>query len=284
MERTVSLLLVAVVVFGTAGLVPVADAAVAVPDRSAASGADAAAQVAGTPDGSGVNGSLTPGERLSSVLSVQQSEIEGEMNVRAFDARLRTAGTDAGRARVIARELNQSRERLAELRQERERLRDAYGNGSISRGTYVSRTARLAAETASIQRVLSRTADATTAVSNESLRQRGVRPAAVTELRASAADLAGSEVAAVARSAVGKGVGHGFGGMGPASPGQGNAAGPPGAPGQGNAGPSDAANRTDTPNRTDTMPGNGQGKPGRPADSPGERGNATDADAADGNQ
>lgn len=147
--------------------------------------------------------SVAPGERFAGVVGVQGAEVEGEVDARALEERFAGAESDGARAAVVAETMAEGRDRLDELERRRDRLRAARANGTISEGEYRARTARLAAESRSLQRRLDRTADASREVPDAALRERGVDRAELDRLRRAAGNLTGPEVAAIARGIAG---------------------------------------------------------------------------------
>ncbi len=292
MERTVALLLTVVVVFGTAVALPVSGATVDVREASTPGDGPASALTVTAQNGTIQSGNLTPGERLAGVIGVQNTEIRAEMGARTFAVRMQQARTNETKAALVAQELNQTRERLDELRQEREQLREAYGNGSISKGTYQARTARLAAEKVAIERSISQTAKAAERVPDEALQRKGANQQSVRNLQQSASDLGGPDVSEAAKSVVGNGVGNGFGhakpGNGSARGASENAGGAPGAGGQQSGAPGTSANASNASSSNASAPGakgnsssgagdspgKSGGSPGKSADNPGQSGDS----------
>jgi len=146
------------------------------------------------------------------VVGVQGAEISGEVEARSLNASLARADSEEARAAVIANRTDRSRERLSELRAEKERLDEAYENGSIDRGEYRARLARLGAEIRSLQRVTNATSDAAEDLPADVLERKGVNVTAIRTLRSDAADLSGPEVAAAAKRIAGDDAGREFGG------------------------------------------------------------------------
>lgn len=147
--------------------------------------------------------SVAPGERFAGVVGVQAAEVGGEVSDRALEERFAGAESAGARAAVVAETMAEGRDRLDELERRRDRLRAARANGTISEGEYRARTARLAAESRSLQRRLNRTADASREVPDAALRERGVDRAELDRLRRGAGNLTGPEVAAIARGIAG---------------------------------------------------------------------------------
>ncbi len=211
----------------------------------------------------------SPGERLSGVVGVQGAEIDAEVDSRAFDRRVGLDRTDEERADAIAERLDRNAERLDEIERRQAELRERRAAGEITEGEFRSRMARLAAETAAIDRTTNRSAAAAEEVPREQLEARGVDANRIGDLRTRANDLSGPEVAGMAREIAGPNVG---GPMGPP-----DHAGPPGGDGR----PGNASDRAG-PSGDETGPP-GDDSHGPPENAPGS-GSAGDRDGADGDQ
>jgi hypothetical protein len=146
------------------------------------------------------NDSVAPGERLAGVVGVQDSEVDGEMEERTFDVRVRSAGSDTARAEVVASQINDTEARLEELEERRSELEEARENGSITEGEYRARMAQIAAETQTVERMANTSANASQGLPAETLEANGVNADAIQSLRDRAGNLSGSEVAEIARS------------------------------------------------------------------------------------
>ncbi|GAB6878926.1 hypothetical protein JCM17823_12000 [Halorubrum gandharaense] len=208
------------------------------------------------------NESVSPGERLGGVVGVQAAEIDGEVENRSFERRVGPDRSDEERADAVAAKLEENEQRLAALEERKMELEAAREAGNLSHGGYRARMASLAAEVAAIERTANRSAEAAADLPEEALTDRGVDEERLAALRNQASELAGPEVAEMARGIAGPNVGVG--------------AGPPP-----NAGPP-AANETrgntaavepghSTENRTRDTPG-----------TPGEAGGNASGDAANG--
>lgn len=153
---------------------------------------------------------IAPGEQLAGVVAVQRAEIDGELESRSFGNQVSEAATNDSKARVVADQVNESRERLDELRERRSELRAAREAGNISRGRYNAQAARLTAEIRSLQRLLDRSSDAARGLPEETRRSNGIDSEEVERLRADAHNLSGDEVSAIARRVAGPNVGNGL--------------------------------------------------------------------------
>ncbi|WP_058366819.1 DUF7096 domain-containing protein [Haloparvum sedimenti] len=216
MKRSILAVLLAVAVLAGAGPVAaLAGNAVGQADGTEANGTETE------------SGGVAPGEQFGGSVSVSEAELEGELDVRAFDRRVAEAPDDDARAAVVAGAVNGTAERLAELRERRNELRERHENGTMSEGEYRVRTARLAAELSTAERVANRSAAVADGLPNETLAANGVDAERIETLRSEARDLRGGEVAEIARGIAGANAG-GSPGSPPADRGP---AGTPGAPG-----------------------------------------------------
>jgi len=156
---------------------------------------------------------VSPGEQLSAVAGIQEAEIGGEIERRSFGIRIANAASNDSKADVVGETVGDLQERLADLRAEKQRLREARDDGSMSRGQYAARMAELTAKTDSVRQLAAQTEAASGELPSEVLRERGVNATAIQSLRHDAANMTGPDVAAVARSIGGQGLGNGSDGM-----------------------------------------------------------------------
>lgn len=152
-----------------------------------------------------------PGTRLAGSVGVQGAELGGELESRSLDHRLNQSPSNDSKAAVIAQQANRSQERAAALEAQLEELEAARANGSISEQEYRVRAAQLSARASALARVAAQTSARADALPAETLRRNGVNVTALRALRTNAGELAGPEVAAVARGLAGPSAGRGFG-------------------------------------------------------------------------
>jgi len=257
MGDTAAVVAVVVALAGIAGVVGAVGTGPAAP--GAADGAD---QVAANDSG------VAPGERMAGVVGAERASVESEVAVRAFDRRVAAADSSRAKARVVVGQLDDLHERLDELDAERAELERARENGTLSRGEYRARLARLYAEERALRRLANRTEHTARGLPAETLREQGVNVTAIEHLRADARNLTGPEVAAVARNVAGRSVGRPAG----AGPSDNRTREPPGEGGPGNGQGADPAGN-------ETGPGDGQGAD--PADN--ETGPGDGGDGGSGN-
>ena len=156
------------------------------------------------------NATIAPGEQLSGVVGVQDAELEGEVQSRAYGIKVANASGNDSRAAVVAEQLGDIETRLAELEQRRQTLDEARENGSISEGQYRARVARVAAETQTVERLANQSNVTAQDLPAESLEAKGINATAITTLSERANELSGPEVAEIARSIAGENVGDGL--------------------------------------------------------------------------
>ncbi|WP_336329513.1 MULTISPECIES: hypothetical protein [unclassified Haloarcula] len=149
-----------------------------------------------------------PGAQLAGVVSVQEAELDGEVQSRTFGIRIAQANTDDAKASVVADQLNDSEERLAELEQRKQALAEARENGSMREGEYRAKAAQLHAETKNVQRLANETNETASQLPAEALDRQGVDAAAIKTLSQRASELSGPEVAAIAQGIAGPNVGQ----------------------------------------------------------------------------
>lgn len=255
MERTVP---------GVAVLAVVA-ALVLAPVGAVAAGDALAATSSPTDDASD---GVAPGERLSGVVAVGQSELETEVDARAYGLALARAASDGGRAEVVADRVDAVRERIDALERRKAALQRARENGSLGEGAFRARMAGVAAELAGAERLANRSASAAADLPERALADAGVDVEAIRTLRDRASDLGGQEVAEIARSIAGPAVGRA-----PDHAGHPADRGPPGSA-DGTPGGSNTTERTDD---DDSRGPSGERSDGTTATetSPGDGGNAT---------
>ncbi|MES3516250.1 MAG: hypothetical protein PPP58_01160 [Natronomonas sp.] len=199
MKRTVSILLAALMVTSVLGAVPLG----------------AALQ----DDAEDAEEDIQPGEQLSGVVGVQEAEIDGEIEDRAFGIKLAQAASDDARADVVAEQLQRNEQRIEELEERQEQLRQQREAGEITEGTYRAEIARNAAEVQNLKRTTNRGADAAASFPDK-LEERGIDTERIQTLQQRADELTGPEVAEIARGIAGDRVGT------PMGPDRGDRAGP----------------------------------------------------------
>jgi len=175
------------------------------------------------------------GARLAGVVGSEGAEIEGDLQERSFAAAFGNASSDEAKAAVVADAHGSLSERLADLRERKASITDRYENGSMARGEYRARLARLSAQISTLTSMANRTSDAARDLPDAALDARGVNVTALDELRRNAANLSGPEVAAAARNLTrgGPPAGVGPNGTPGGGPGSTPGGGPDGTPGAG---------------------------------------------------
>lgn len=236
MNRGIALLVAVVVVAGIVAVAPVGIAA-AQDDPGETNETSAANETA----------DISPGERFSGVIGVQNAEISGEVESRAFEVGLNATETDAERAAFVDEQLTRSEQRLAEIEQRQRELREQREAGELSQGAFAARMAETSARAERIKRETNRSAEVARGIPERVRTEQGIDEERLATLRDRAGNATGPKVAAIAREVAGDDVG------GPLAP---ETRGP----------------RSDLPGSSPDRPGSGNG----PAD--GDRsGNATNA-------
>lgn len=187
MKRITSALLAVLVVLGTVGAFPVA-----------------AAQTDTQED---EQTDMRAGDRLSAVIGVQQAEFDGEIDSRAFGLEIAAAASADAKAQIVAERLEQNRQRLADLEERKQQLQQARDSGNISEGEYQARATALAAQSANVKRAAAESDAAADTLPATVLQENGVNVTAILTLKNQASKLTGPEVAKIARTIAGPGVG-----------------------------------------------------------------------------
>lgn len=186
-----------------------------VPVAGLAADAGVVAQTENGTDANETSADISPGERLNGVLGVQGAEIRTEVDSRTFGLQIARAAGNESRAEVVAQHLATVQERIEALEQRKEALQRARENGSLSEGAYRAQIAEVAAETAGARRLANQSENASQGLPAELLEEKGINATAIQTLKDRASELGGREVAAIARSIAGPGVGKRPAGAGP---------------------------------------------------------------------
>ncbi|MFB6308278.1 MAG: hypothetical protein ABEH35_03020 [Haloarculaceae archaeon] len=160
-----------------------------------------------TANDSDANASVGPGAQLAGVVSVQEAEIEGDVQQRTFGIKIAQAATANAKAEVVGQQLGEIEQRLQNLSERKQELREARENGSMSEGEFRAKMARLHAETQTTKQLTNDTANVTEGLPEETLRENGINVTAIQTLKERASELSGPEVAKIARSIAGPNVG-----------------------------------------------------------------------------
>lgn len=207
MKRTITVLATLMLVVGSlAAVVPASAVAGATQASSSSVAATSAATSNHTANDS--NASISPGARLSGVIGVQEAELQGEVESRAFGIKVAKAATDDAKAKVVAQQLNESEKRIEELESELDELERAKENGSISNGTYAARAAQVQTKLNNVERQTNESAEVAEGLPNETLEANNINVSAIRTLSQRAANLSGPEVAAIAQTIAGPSAGQ----------------------------------------------------------------------------
>lgn len=161
------------------------------------------------------NDSVAPGQRLSGVVAVGQTELETDVDARAFNLSVARAATDEARADVVQERFRTIEERFTRLQERKRTLDQARENGSMSEGAYRARVTELAAGLEGTERLANATERAAGDLPAAVLEEKGIDVEAMRTLREQANELGGREVADIARDIAGPSVGKAPGHAGP---------------------------------------------------------------------
>lgn len=185
-HRTLVVVAVVALVAGAAGTVAVA--------QNSTTPATGSATLAA--DGTNETNETTAGARLAGLAGVQGVEVQGSVDLAAYDVRLERAETPEARADVVAAQLRVTNRHLTTLARRVETLTRAREEESIDHGEYVARMAEVGAAVDRVQTVLDRSRRATEALPadrradlDDRIREQRTR---ATDLEARTADAAGT--------------------------------------------------------------------------------------------
>lgn len=205
MNRRIALLVAVVALVGLAGIAaagPVGSV-VAQDDADTADGDTESDGVESTNETT----DISPGERLSGVIGVQNAEVSGEVESRAFEVGLDRATTDEERADVVVDRLDRSEQRLVDIEERQQELRERRDAGELSEGAFAARMAETSARAEQVKRGANRSTDVARGLPEEVRAERGLDEERLNELRDRAGNASGPEIAAIARGVAGNDVG-----------------------------------------------------------------------------
>jgi hypothetical protein len=183
MRRTLSLLVAALLVGSVFATVPL----------------DATAQ--------GNETETLPGEQFAGVVGTQEAELDGELEARAFGIAVANAGSDTERAELVADRLDRNDERLSGIEARQRTLREQRDAGDISEGTYRAKVTIAVAETSATNRTTNVAAGVAADLPDDVRSEYRIDDDRIRILRNDAAELAGPDVADIAREIAGPDVG-----------------------------------------------------------------------------
>lgn len=149
-----------------------------------------------------------PGEQLAGIVGVQEAEIDGDLEQRAFGIKVAQAATQDAQADVVAGQLNETRQRLAELQERKADLEEKRESGEISEGRYRAEVAKVAAESKSVANMANQSESVAGELPADLLQQKGIDVEAIQTLKNDAANMTGEEVSEIARQIAGDNVGE----------------------------------------------------------------------------
>lgn len=183
-------------------------AVAAVPIAGMAATSDVPAQMNNSTTENATDANATaPGEQLAGVVGVQEAEIEGEVDERAYGIKVANAATNDSRADVVKSQLDDIDQRLTELDERKANLTEARENGNISDGRYRAEISQLAAETETTKRLANQSENVSQGLPADVLESKGINVTAIQTLQDRANNLSGPEVAEIARGIAGPKVG-----------------------------------------------------------------------------
>lgn len=215
-----------------------------------------------------------PGAHLAGVVDVQESEVESEVEGRAFGLRIARANSNESRASVVAGQVDELRARTDELRERRQSLVEAKENGSISQARFRAEMAALVARSAAVERQLDGAEAASAGLPADLLESKGVNATAIEALRNDSRNVGGPGAAEIARSIAGPNAGAGLA-RGNADPGP-----PTDVPGRSGTGPGSNSTAADD-SVTSTNGGPPDTPPGRDVPGPPDDGGEDDETETD---
>jgi hypothetical protein len=208
-----------------AGLLVAAIAAIPIAGMAATGDTVAQTDNSTTTEANATNASVAPGERLAGVVNVQEAELEGEVDERAFGIQVANATSNQSKADVVNGQLSDIDQRLTELQERKQELREARNDSKISEGRYRAEMSELAAKTETAKRLASQSENVSQGLPADVLEANDVSVSAIQMMQERAGNLSGPEVAEIARHIAGPNVGGPPGDRGPAErperPGQG---------------------------------------------------------------
>ncbi|MFB6161833.1 MAG: hypothetical protein ABEJ86_00095 [Halococcoides sp.] len=146
------------------------------------------------------NGTIAPGARLAGVLGMQDVEIEGMVERRAYGLQSAAARSNSSKAKVLAKKIQTLEQRIERLEQRKQALERARENDSIDESRYAARMAELSARIETTRELANETNETAAELPEETLRANGVNVTAIKMLKRNAATMTGPQVAAIART------------------------------------------------------------------------------------
>jgi hypothetical protein len=147
---------------------------------------------------------ISPGERLSGVIGVQEAELDGNIKNRTFGIRIARASNDHAKAQIIAAEFRAIDRRLNDLENQQAALKQARSNRSISKTAYRVRTTGLVAKMQTVETRAYITGDQAATLPAKPLNDVGMNMTSIRTLTQHAGNLSGPEIAAIAQATAGE--------------------------------------------------------------------------------
>jgi len=151
------------------------------------------------------NDSVAPGERFAGVVGVQEAEIEGEVDERAFGIEVAKAGTnDSAKADAVNAQLGDVERRLDRLEQRKQELNENREN--MSEGRYRAEMSQVAARLETTKRLANQSEIVSRSLPTDVLESK-VNATAIRTLQERASGLGGPDITEIARRIAGPSVG-----------------------------------------------------------------------------
>ncbi len=152
------------------------------------------------------NASVAPGERFAGVVGVQEAEIEGEVDERAFGIEVAKAGTnDSQKANAVTAQLGDIEQRLDRLEQRKQELNENREN--MSEGRYRAEMSQVAARLETTKRLANQSETVSRSLPLDVLESKEINVTAIRTLQERASGLSGPDIAEIAREIAGPSVG-----------------------------------------------------------------------------
>lgn len=153
-----------------------------------------------TDDGGREEPELSLGHKMSGVIAVSMTDVEGELERMEFEQDVAEADNESEQAGVVGDEVRESQDELAEIKEERSKVLEEFKAGELSQSEFAVRMAVLEAEQENVVEQVDRAGGEADELPVEALESEGVDMSRVVELRENASEMSGPEVSALATS------------------------------------------------------------------------------------
>jgi len=141
---------------------------------------------------------LSLGEQVSVSVSAQGTEVRSAVEDEAFEIAL-----GENRTRAVNERVSELGERVGSLREDKREVERERENGNISEGRYRVKLARLEVKSGAVNESAGRVLDKVNETGLDSAAENGVNVESIRRLKQNASELAGPEVAEIARNIAG---------------------------------------------------------------------------------